>query len=126
MAAVPYAGTVRVRRLTNNGRGSPTGPPVHLRFSADDVDGNAVTFDGLNDEASFTVPLSGYIIEDFTLRGAGEDTDSLNLRKGTSQTDVFLDNDLLADTSTDRASRLQGLLGERLEPGARYSFVQQA
>lgn len=121
MAAEPYTGTIRTR--------TAQGKPNSFRFEADDVAGNPVTFPDLGDRASIVVPQGGLQIVDMTLRpnasgNFGTDTDTLQLRKGVSDLPIFLDNDLLGDTSTDRATRLQDLLGQWLEPGQEYTLLQ--
>lgn len=121
MAADPFSGTLRCRD-------PDTGEPVGFRFTASDVQGDFVQFPDL-DASSIQVPNRGLDIVDLTLKpgaggGFGVDTDSLVLRKGVQNKSVFLDNDLLGNTTTDRATRLQDLLGSHLEGGASYTFVQ--
>lgn len=119
MAPTPYAGTLRCRKLKD-------GKPASYRFTASDVAGELVTFDDLGDRTAIVVPSGGLEVVDLTLKGAGVDTDTLRVRKGTSDGSIFLDHALLANTTTDRATRLQDLLGARLEPGEEYGFVQVA
>jgi len=131
MAATPYKG-ILLTRIGNRSVPSsqverlPKGPS--FRFSASDVANAQVTFDDLpGTPSTIPVPLSGLIWEDILLSAAGVDTKSLQVTKGTSQTDKILRGAAMVETlSVSPDSRNQGMRGLALEPGALYGLRQLA
>lgn len=125
MAATPFKVTIQTEPVNAAYNG---GLPVTLNVSCSDVAAALATFDDMNAQAIYTVPVAsgGLRIKDVIASADGVDTKKLQLRKGTSDTTLFLRDSVLANAAIEAPTRCQGLFNRVLGAGEAYGFTQRA
>lgn len=123
MAADAYKGVVTLEYLTRSGKGwARSGRTQQFRFSADDVAGNKLSFDGTG-ETNITIAEPA-ILADISTTEDGADTVAIEMfENGVQSPYVWLIANLLNTTPQPHI-----LPGSRpvLKPGLKYQFFQRA